>query len=148
MQIFSICTYISHKIKHQRKGDLSYELLRAWYGVETDSVLYSRKYKFDYLEPDAFSRLEETEDLSVIGSICLRPTDRDSAGDKVIISNGLNDYYFRLKSLKNGKRINPRKLIGYVMTGSSAYAAVYKKRKILPAILILGFVCFLSFILL
>lgn len=108
----------------------------------------SRKYKFDYLEPDAFSRLEETEDLSVIGSICLRPTDRDSAGDKVIISNGLNDYYFRLKSLKNGKRINPRKLIGYVMTGSSAYAAVYKKRKILPAILILGFVCFLGFILL
>lgn len=107
-----------------------------------------RKYKFDYLEPDTFSKMRETENLSVIGSIRLFPTDMDTVGDKVIISNGLNDYYFRLRPLKNGKFINPKKLIGYIMIGNSAYAAVYKKRHILPAVLILGLFCVLSFILL
>lgn len=108
----------------------------------------SRKYKFDYLEPDIFSRLEKTEVLSVIGSIRLSPIDEDCSGDKIIIPHGLCDYFFRLVPLKHEKRIKPRKLIGYVMVGNDTYVAVYKKEKIIPVILVLVLFCFLVFILL
>lgn len=107
----------------------------------------SRKYKFDYLEPDNFFKLQQTADLSVIGSIKLSPIDKDANGDKIIIADGLNDHYFRLVPLKTGKRIPPRKLIGYAMVGNSIYVAVYKKKKLTPVILILTLFCFLVFIL-
>lgn len=109
----------------------------------------SRKYKFDYLEPDAFSRIGKTESATVVGRIRLSVIDSETPCDKVIISEGLDDYCFRLMPLKNRKSEIPGKLLGYVMIGNGIYAAVYRKRHLLPVILILTLIlifCFHVFI--
>lgn len=98
---------------------------------------FPKKYKFDYIEPDSFEKIKELYSFSVIGYMTLSRVEKEDTMDKVVISNGLKDYYFKFKPFQKGKSIKPKKVIGYVMVKKDTYIAIYKRSKIIPILLCL-----------
>lgn len=95
----------------------------------------TRKYQFDYMEPVAFEREKARHSLSVIGYMKLSEIAAEDTIDQVIITNGLDDYCFKLRSFKENQKIKKRNLIGYVQVAKYDYVAVYKRNIILPIML-------------
>ena len=111
------------------------------YNIETANARIFKKghLQFDYIEPVAFEKIRDTENFSVIGCIRLKEIEKEETTDKVIISNGLTDHYFKLMPINRMKHFSRRNLIGYIMISKNTYAAVYKSRIMVPLVLSLIF---------
>lgn len=95
----------------------------------------SRKFSFDYLEPDNFEREKELCNFTIIGYAKLREIDIDDANERLVIANGINDHYFKLKPVKEEQRLTRWNLIGYVQVSKYDYVAVYKRNILLPILM-------------
>lgn len=107
------------------------------YNIETANARIFKKghCQFDYIEPDAFEKIRDIERPSVIGCIKLKEIEKEEAADRVVISNGLIDHYFKLLPTRKMKHLGKRKLIGYVLVSKNTYAAVYKNSILVPILL-------------
>ena len=110
--------------------------------------LKGEHYQFDYIEPDSSEKLRNSNDLSIIGCIKLKEIEKEETTDKVIISNGLTDHYFKLMPINRMKHFSRRNLIGYIMISKNTYAAVYKFSIMIPLILSLIFLAIFCIIVL
>ena len=111
------------------------------YNIEdTNARIYKRKhYQFDYIEPDSFEKMQNSNDLTVIGCIKLKEIEKEDATDTVVISSGLTDHYFKLMPPDKMKHLRKKHLIGYIMVSKDTYVAVYKHSILIPLLLSIAF---------
>lgn len=106
-------------------------------------IFKKRKFQFDYIEPDSFEKIQDGGMAAIIGCIKLKEIDKEDAIDKVVISNGLTDHYFKLMSADKIKHLSRRKLIGYILVSKDTYVSVYKKSRLIPFLLSIAFLVIL-----
>lgn len=108
----------------------------------------SKHYQFDYIEPDSFEKMQNSNDLTVIGCMKLKEVEKESAVDTVEISSGITNHYFNLMPSDKIKYLSKRHLIGYIMVSTDTYVAVYKHSILMPLLLSIAFLagfCILIF---
>lgn len=120
------------------------------YNIEDTNARIFKKghYQFDYIEPDSFEKIQNSNDLTVIGCIKLKEIKKEDATDTVVISSGLTNHYFKLMPSDKMKHLSKRHLIGYIMVATDTYAAVYKHSILMPLLLSIAFLagfCILIF---
>lgn len=120
------------------------------HNIETVNARIYKKnhYQFDYIEPDSFEKMKNSNDLSVIGCIKLKEIEKEDATDTVVISCGIANHYFKLMPPDKMKHLNRKHLIGYVMVAKDTYVAVYKHSILMPLLLSIAFLagfCILIF---
>lgn len=115
----------------------------------TNARIYKKNhYQFDYIESDSFEKIQNSNDVSVIGFIKLKEIEKDDATDTVVISSGITDHYFKLMPPDKIKHLNKRHLIGYIMVSNDTYVVVYKHSILMPLLLSIAFLagfCILIF---
>lgn len=111
------------------------------YNIENVNARIYKKnhYQFDYIEPDSFEKMQNSNDLTVIGYIKLKEIEKEDATDTVIISSGITDHYFKLMPPDKMKRLRKKHLIGYIMVAKDTYVAVYKHSILMPLLLSIAF---------
>lgn len=111
------------------------------YAIDTTNARIFKKkhYQFDYIEPDYFEKIQNSNDLSVIGCIKLKEIEKDDASDTVVISSGITDHYFMLMPPDKMKHLSKKHLIGYVMVAKDTYVAVYQHSILMPLLLSIAF---------
>lgn len=111
------------------------------YNIEdTNARIYKRIHcQFDYIEPDSFEKIQNRNDLSVIGCIKLKEIEKEDATDTVVISSGITDHYFLLMPSDKMKRLRKKHLIGYIMVAKDTYVAVYEHSIMMPLLLSITF---------
>lgn len=111
------------------------------YNIEnTNARIYKKNhYQFDYIESDSFEKMQNSSNLSVIGCIKLKEIEKEDATDKVVISSGITDHYFKLMPPDKMRRFSKRHLIGYIMIAKDTYVAVYKHSILMPFLLSIAF---------
>lgn len=111
------------------------------YNIEdTNARIYKRKhYQFDYIEPDSFDKIQNSNDLTVIGCIKLKEIKKEDATDTVVISSGITDHYFKLMPPDKMKHLNKKHLVGYIWVSADTYVAVYKHSILMPLLLSIAF---------
>ena len=111
------------------------------YDIETANarIFKKRHYQFDYIEPDAFEKLKNSRDTSVIGCIKLKEIEKEDVPDTIVISRGLTDHYFKLMPTSKMKHLSSRSLIGYVSVSKNTYVAVYKDSILILLLLSIAF---------
>lgn len=111
------------------------------YNIENVNARIYKKnhYQFDYIEPDTFEKMQSSNDITVIGCIKLKEIEKEDATDKVVISSGITDHYFKLVPPDKMRRFSKRHLIGYIMVTADTYAAVYKHSILMPLLLSIAF---------
>lgn len=116
------------------------------YNIEdTNARIYKRKhYQFDYIEPDSFEKIQNSNDLTVIGCIKLKEIKKEDATDTVVISSGITDHYFKLLPSDKMKHLGKKHLIGYVMVAKDTYVAVYEHSILMPLLLSIAFLAVFS----
>ncbi len=102
-------------------------------------IFKKKHFQFDYIGPDSFEKMQNTNDLSVIGCMKLKEIEKDTATDKVVISSGITDHYFMLMPPDKMKHLRKKHLIGYVMVSKDTYVAVYEHSILMPALLSIAF---------
>lgn len=102
-------------------------------------VFKKKHFQFDYIEPDAFEKMQNSNDLSVIGCMKLKEIEKEAATDTVAISSGITDHYFMLIPPDKMKRLSRKHLIGYVMVSADTYVAVYEHSILIPLLLSIAF---------
>lgn len=110
--------------------------------------LKGEHYQFDYIESDSFEKIQNSNDLTVIGCIKLKEIEKEDATDTVVISSGLTDHYFKLMPPDKMKHLRKKHLIGYVIVSKDIYVAVYKHSILMPLLLSIAFLavfCILIF---
>lgn len=75
-------------------------------------IFKKKHYQFDYIEPDPFEKMQNSNDLSVIGCIKLKEIEKESAIDTVEISSGIINHFFKLMPPNKMKHLSKRLLIG------------------------------------
>lgn len=120
------------------------------HNLETvNARIFKRKhFQFDYIELDSFEKMQNSNNLSVIGCIKLKEIEKEDATDTVVISSGITDHYFKLMPPDKIKHLNKRHLIGYIMVSADTYVAVYKHSIFMPLLLSIAFLvgfCILIF---
>lgn len=97
------------------------------YNIENTNARIFKKghYQFDYIESDSFEKLQNSNDLAVIGCIKLKEIEKEDAIDTVVISSGITDHYFKLMPPDKMRHLNRKHLIGYVMVGLLLYLDGY-----------------------
>lgn len=120
-----------------RRGIMNYHV----YNIEdTNARIYKRIHcQFDYIEPDSFEKIQNRNDLSVIGCIKLKEIEKEDATDTVVISSGITDHYFLLMPSDKMKRLRKKHLIGYIMVAKDTYVAVYEHSIMMPLLLSITF---------
>lgn len=111
-------------------------------------IFKKKHYQFDYIEPDPFEKMQNSNDLSVIGCIKLKEIEKESAIDTVEISSGIINHFFKLMPPNKMKHLSKRLLIGYIMVSTDTYVAVYKHSIWIPFLLSIAFLagfCILIF---
>lgn len=111
-------------------------------------IFKKKHYQFDYIEPDPFEKMQNSNDLSVIGCIKLKEIEKESAIDTVEISSGIINHFFKLMPPNKMKHLSKRLLIGYIMVSTDTYVAVYKYSILMPLLLSIAFLagfCILIF---
>lgn len=98
------------------------------YDIENINARIFKKghYQFDYIEPDSFKKMQNRNDLSVIGCIKLKEIEKEDATDTVVISIGIANHYFKLMPPDKIKHLSKKHLIGYVMVAKDTYVAAYE----------------------
>lgn len=111
------------------------------YDIENINARIFKKghYQFDFIELDPFEKLQNSNDLTVIGCIKLKEIEKEDATDTVVISSGLTDHYFKLMPPDKIKYLSKRHLIGYIMVSADTYVAVYKHSVLIPLLLSIAF---------
>lgn len=111
------------------------------YNIENTNARIFEKghYQFDYIEPDSFEKIQNSNDLSVIGCIKLKEIAKEDATDTVVISSGITDHYFKLMPSDKMKHLSKKHLIGYIMVAKDTYVAVYEHSILLPFLLSITF---------
>lgn len=111
------------------------------YNIENKNARIFKKkhFQFDYIEPDSFEKMQNSNDLSVIGCIKLKEIEKADATDTVVISSGITDHYFKLMPPDKMKRLRKKHLIGYIMVAKDTYVAVYKHSILMPLLLSIAF---------
>lgn len=111
------------------------------YNIENKNARIFKKkhFQFDYIEPDSFEKMQNSNDLSVIGCIKLKEIEKADATDTVVISSGITDHYFKLMPPDKMRHFSKRHLIGYIMVAGNTYAAVYKHSILMPLLLSIAF---------
>ncbi len=111
------------------------------YNIEDTNVRIFKKkhFQFDYIEPDSFEKMQNSNSLSVIGCIKLKEIEKEDATDTVVISSGLTDHYFKLMPPDIMKHFSKRHLVGYILVSTDTYAAVYKHSILIPLLLSIAF---------
>lgn len=120
------------------------------YNIEnTNARIFKKKhFQFDYIEPDSFEKLQNSNDLTVIGCIKLKEIEKEDTTDTVVISSGITDHYFKLMPPDKIKHLTKRHLIGYIMVSADTYIGVYKHSILMPLLLSIAFLagfCILIF---
>lgn len=111
------------------------------YNIEdTNARIYKRKhFQFDYIEPDSFEKMQNSNNLSVIGCIKLKEIAKEDATDTVVISSGITDHYFKLMPSDKMKHLRKKHLIGYILVSTDTYVAVYEHSIMMPLLLSIAF---------
>lgn len=102
-------------------------------------IFKKKHYQFDYIEPDPFEKMQNSNDLSVIGCIKLKEIEKESAIDTVEISSGIINHFFKLMPPNKMEHLSKRLLIGYIMVSTDTYVAVYKHSILMPLLLSIAF---------
>lgn len=116
------------------------------YNIEnTNARIYKKNhYQFDYIESDSFEKLQNSNDLTVIGCIKLKEIEKEDATDTVVISCGIADHYFKLMPPDKMKHLSKKHLIGYIMVAKDTYVAVYKRSILMSFLLSIAFLTVFS----
>lgn len=116
------------------------------YNIEdTNARIFKKKhFQFDYIEPDSFEKMQNSNDLSVIGCMKLKEIEKEAATDTVVISSGITDHYFLLMPSDKMKHLTRKHLIGYVMVSKDTYVAVYEHSILMPLLLSIAFLAAFS----
>ena len=111
------------------------------YNIENTNARIFKKghYQFDYIESDSFEKMQNSNNLSVIGCIKLKEIEKEDATDTVVISCGIADHYFKLMPPDKMRRFSKRHLIGYIMVSADTYVAVYRHSILMPFLLSIAF---------
>lgn len=120
------------------------------HNLETVNARIFKKnhYQFDYIEPDTFEKMQSSNDVTVIGCIKLKEIEKEDATDKVVISSGITDHYFKLMPPDKIKHLIKKHQIGYIVVSLDTYVAVYKHSILMPLLLSIAFLagfCILIF---
>lgn len=120
------------------------------YNIENTNARIFKKghYQFDYIESDSFEKMQNSNNLSVIGCIKLKEIEKEDATDTVVISSGITDHYFKLMPPDKIKHLIKKHQIGYIMVSLDTYVAVYKHSILMPLLLSIAFLagfCILIF---
>ena len=102
-------------------------------------IFKKKHFQFDYIEPDSFEKMQNSNNLSVIGCLKLKEIEKEAATDTVVISSGITDHYFMLMPPDKMKHLNRKHLIGYVMESTDTYVAVYEHSILIPLLLSMAF---------
>ena len=102
-------------------------------------IFKKKHFQFDYIEPDSFEKMQNSNNLSVIGCLKLKEIEKEAATDTVVISSGITDHYFMLMPPNKMKHLNRKHLIGYVMVSKDTYVAVYEHSILIPLLLSMAF---------
>lgn len=102
-------------------------------------IFKKKHFQFDYIEPDSFEKMQNSNNLSVIGCLKLKEIEKEAATDTVVISSGITDHYFMLMPPNKMKHLNRKHLIGYVMVSADNYVAVYEHSILMPLLLSIVF---------
>lgn len=102
-------------------------------------ILKKRHYQFDYIESDSFEKIQNSNNLTVIGCIKLKEIEKEDATDTVVISCGIADHYFKLMPPDKIKHLSKKHQIGYIMVSADTYVAVYKHSILVPLLLSIAF---------
>ncbi|MCI8324794.1 MAG: hypothetical protein HFI54_14360 [Lachnospiraceae bacterium] len=102
-------------------------------------IFKKKHFQFDYIEPDSFEKMQNSNNLSVIGCLKLKEIEKEAATDTVVISSGITDHYFMLMPPDKMKHLNRKHLIGYVMVSTDTYVAVYEHSILIPLLLSMAF---------
>lgn len=102
-------------------------------------IFKKKHFQFDYIEPDPFEKMQNSNDLSVIGHMKLKEIEKKTATDTVVISSGITDHYFMLMPPDKMKHLRRKHLIGYVMVSAGTYVAVYEHSILIPLLLSIAF---------
>ncbi len=102
-------------------------------------IFKKKHFQFDYIEPDPFEKMQNSNELSVIDCIKLKEIEKEAATDTIVISSGITDHYFMLMPSDKMKHLNRKHLIGYVMVSADTYAAVYEHSIMMPLLLSIAF---------
>ena len=111
------------------------------YNIENTNARIFKKghYQFDYIESDSFEKMQNSNNLSVIGCIKLKEIEKEDATDTVVISSGITDHYFKLMPPDKIKHLIKKHQIGYIMVSLDTYVAVYKHSILMPLLLSIAF---------
>ena len=102
-------------------------------------IFKKKHFQFDYIEPDSFEKMQNSNNLSVLGCLKLKEIEKEAATDTVVISSGITDHYFMLMPPDKMKHLNRKHLIGYVMVSTDTYVAVYEHSILIPLLLSMAF---------
>ena len=102
-------------------------------------IFKKKHFQFDYIEPDSFEKMQNSNNLSVIGCLKLKEIEKEAATDTVVISSGITDHYFMLMPPDKMKHLNRKHLIGYVMVSTDTYVAFYEHSILIPLLLSMAF---------
>lgn len=89
-------------------------------------IFKKKHFQFDYIEPDSFEKMQNSNDVTVMGCIKLKEIEKEDTTDTVVISSGITDHYFKLMPPNKMRRFSKKHLIGYIMVSANTYVAVYK----------------------
>lgn len=111
------------------------------YNIENVNARIYKKnhYQFDYIESDSFEKMQNSNDLTIIGCIKLKEIEKEDATDTVVISSGITDHYFKLMPPDKMKHLSKKHLIGYIMVAKDTYVAVYEHSILLALLLSITF---------
>lgn len=120
------------------------------HNIETANARIYKKnhYQFDYIESNSFEKMQNSNDVSVIGFIKLKEIEKEDATDTVVISSGITDHYFKLMPPDKIKHFSKKHQIGYIMVSVDTYVVVYKHSILMPLLLSIAFLtgfCILIF---
>lgn len=102
-------------------------------------IFKNKHYQFDYIEPDSFEKMQNSNNVSVIGFIKLKEIEKEDATDTVVISSGITDHYFKLMPPDKIKHFSKKHQIGYIMVSVDTYVVVYKHSILMPLLLSIAF---------
>lgn len=133
MSLFSLKIFQQHK----EETTMNYYV----HNLETvNARIFKKKHiQFDYIEPDSFEKMQNSNGLTVIGCIKLKEIEKEDATDTVVISSGITDHYFKLMPPDKMKHLNKKHLVGYIWVSADTYVAVYKHSILMPLLLSIAF---------
>lgn len=102
-------------------------------------IFKKKHFQFDYIEPNPFEKMQNSNNLSVIGCMKLKEIEKEAATDTVVISSGITDHFFMLMPPDQMKHLRRKHLIGYVMVSADTYVAVYEHSILIPLLLSIAF---------